>query len=92
MSRVLVDNLSVHIAPSVQSPITGYLNKDYIIRSGDLLIECSECRWLRYRNFNGQYRYVCHSCSPDCPQFFIEEAPGIKLIYVQDCSKYAEYC
>ncbi len=77
MSKVLVNGLNIRTGPNSKYPVVGQYNKGEIINSGDLIIEDSYERWLRFKNLQGEYRYVCHSFWPDNPQFYVEEAPGI---------------
>ncbi len=77
MAEVLVNGLNVRTAPYLRAPITGKLNKGYIIHSCDKLILDLPYIWLRFYNSNGEKRYVCRSVGTGIVDFYVEEPEGL---------------
>ena len=77
MAQVLVNRLNVRTAPNLHAPITGQLNKGYIIHSCDKLIFDTPFVWLRYYNSKGQKRYVCRSVGTGLIDFYVREPEGL---------------
>ena len=59
MSRVLVNNLNIRVAPSLTAETVGFYNAGDMIMSGEELIKNEGCVWLKYQYASGKKRYIC---------------------------------